>query len=100
MQQELLEISRIRDTDKLQTSLFSFIEKYEINIEIYSEYDIISEYHKILKYRRSLELKDLNRFDMIFGDQGFSGKTKFNRILLKCKIKDVTYEYSASPNNI
>ena len=38
MQQELLEISRIRDTDKLQTSLFSFIEKYEINIEIYSEY--------------------------------------------------------------
>lgn len=100
MQQELLEISRIRDTDKLQTSIFNFTEKYNIPIEIYSEYSLSSDYHKVMKYSKCLNLKDLNRFDIIFGDQGFPDKVKFIRIILKCKIGKVKYEYSVLPTNI
>lgn len=96
MKDELLKISRIRDTDKLQTSIHDFKEKYnDVTISLYSEYKVDE-----LRYKRTIKLSDLNRFDIIFGNQGFEKESIFKRLILIVSISNTNYEYSIYPNNI
>lgn len=94
MDKELLDIARIKDPDKLHTSIIEFCKLYSVDVKLFSEYNIDYTEGIMKTYEKSIEINDLIQHDRILGDQGFSYESKFKRIILKIKINNTKREYS------
>ncbi len=94
MNKELLDIVRIKDSDKLHTSIIEFCNQYNIDVKLSSEYNIDYMEGKMKTFRKSINIDDLINLDKIMGGQGFSYESKFKRIILNCEINNIKREYS------
>lgn len=94
MNRELLDISRIRDPDKLHTSIIEFCKTYDIEIKLTSEYEVNYLDGDMRNYKRVIDIDDIIYHDRIMGNQGFQFDTKFRRIILNCRINNTNREYS------
>lgn len=98
---DLLNISRITDTDKLHSSLIEFNKKHNSKIEISSEFSIDYANGQELKYfDRKLRFSDLNRVDLIISPNSIGYRVEFKKLKLKFIVNDVELEYYINPSNI